>query len=183
MLQRLRQPLTSVSPGTTGRLKRQFSIPPKKNCSLASWLAGSSITSPPSCAIASICSTPAGADAWRARAAYGRDACVPSRARACCASAARAHLPHAHARRRTGHDGALREVAVEELVIDRDVLVADGELAVLNLHHAVHQQEGVPAGVGGTARRRVQPSACILPQRCWGCLSVQVLLCCFWCRA
>ena len=39
---------------------------------------------------------------------------------------------------RTGHDGALREVAVEELIVDSDVLITHGRLAILNLHDAVH---------------------------------------------
>lgn len=55
-----------------------------------------------------------------------------------------AHKQHTRGTRHTWHDGALRKVAVEEFVVRGDVLVADCVLAILNLNHAVHQQEGVP---------------------------------------
>lgn len=48
--------------------------------------------------------------------------------------------------RPTRHDGALWEVAGEEVVVDGDALVAHGVLLLLPLHHTVHQQEGVPGG-------------------------------------
>mmetsp|Transcript_6839 Transcript_6839/g.27957 ORF Transcript_6839/g.27957 Transcript_6839/m.27957 type:complete len:227 (+) Transcript_6839:153-833(+) len=51
-------------------------------------------------------------------------------------------LHHEHA----GHDGALREVAGEEVVVDGDVLQADGVLALLNLEHAIDEQERVAVG-------------------------------------
>lgn len=54
---------------------------------------------------------------------------------------------------RTRHDGAVGEVAGEEVVVDGDVLVTHGVLAVLNLHHAVHKQERVPAEQRNTCVR------------------------------
>lgn len=46
----------------------------------------------------------------------------------------------------TRHDGALGEVAGEEVVVNGDALVAHRQLLLLPLHHTVHQQEGVPMG-------------------------------------
>ena len=50
--------MTRVSPGTTGRRKRHASTPPKKKESLDPPTSGVSNTRPPTCAIASTCSTP-----------------------------------------------------------------------------------------------------------------------------
>ena len=66
----------------------------------------------------------------------------------------------------TWHDGALREVPGEEIVVGRDALVAHGVLAVFPLQHAVHQQEWVPAcgrgrvggGGGGGGQKENDPS-------------------------
>jgi hypothetical protein len=52
------------------------------------------------------------------------------------------------------HDRALGEVAVKELVVNRDVLVADGVLLRLELDDAVDEQEGVAAvALAGEGRR------------------------------
>lgn len=50
--------LTKQSPGTTGRLHLQLSTPPKKKLFFAASFSGLIISRPPSCAIASTCSTP-----------------------------------------------------------------------------------------------------------------------------
>jgi hypothetical protein len=52
----------------------------------------------------------------------------------------------------TGHDGALREVSGEEVVVRRHILVAHRVLAALPLQNTVHQEEGVPAGAKDTRR-------------------------------
>ena len=79
---------------------------------------------------------------------------------------------------RTGHDGALGEVAVEELVVDRDVLVPDRVLSVLELDDAVDEQEGVAWSVlvcwcvqcagGWRARRQQRGGAAARARVCTG---------------
>lgn len=52
------------------------------------------------------------------------------------------HLQH------TWHDGTLRKVTIEELIIGCDVFVAHCVFLCFELHHAVDQQKGVPMVVG-----------------------------------
>ena len=51
----------------------------------------------------------------------------------------RQRFEHQHAR----HHRPVREVAVEERLVDRDVLERDDALALLQLQHAVDQQERI----------------------------------------
>ena len=126
---------TSTSPGTTGLRHRQLSTPPKKKLFCCAASAGSIITMPPSCARASTCNTPGGDG--------GKGACMGWLApRLACAPA----RPPARPPVRTWHDCALGKVAGEKVVVHGHALVADRVLAILPLEHAVHQQEGVPAG-------------------------------------
>ena len=73
--------LTRVSPGTTGRRNLQPSMPPKKKFFLAAWSSGSIMTMPPSCAMASTCSTPAPA-AGSAQQRHLLDRCMSFRYKA-----------------------------------------------------------------------------------------------------
>jgi len=111
---------------------------------------GSIITIPPSCASASTCSTPA------RRAPHPQ---APRR------GASPAHAVRHERAGRARHDLALREVAGEEVVVGAHALVADRVALRLQLHHAVDEQEGVPARAALSAGNELCTAAAPGPAR------------------